>query len=70
VTATASTSSIDVVVQNDAARAARLRLPSSGTGLRGLRERAELLGGRLHAAEGVDGGFRLAVSVPRRETES
>lgn len=69
VTAVATTSSIDVVVQNEPPRGEALDLPSSGTGLRGLRERAELLGGRLEAEEGAAGGFRLAVSVPRRESE-
>lgn len=69
VTAVATTSSIDVVVQNEPARGAALHLPSSGTGLRGLRERAELLGGRLEAEAGAAGGFRLAVSIPRRESE-
>lgn len=65
----ATTSMIDVVVRNDASTAAALPLPSGGAGLRGLRERTELLGGRLEAATESDGGFRLAASLPRRESE-
>ena len=65
-----STATIDVVVENDPPTGAALILPSGGAGLRGLRERAELLGGRLTAAGGPDGAFRLAVSLPRRTPES
>lgn len=39
----------------------------SGHGLAGLRERAELLDGRLEAGAGPDGGFRLCVRVPLPE---
>jgi len=38
-----------------------------GFGLRGLRERAELLGGSLTAGNRAEGGFELRVSLPRRE---
>ncbi|MFS0792964.1 sensor histidine kinase [Microbacterium sp. 1P10AE] len=62
----ATTATIDVVISNDAPTEPALTLPSSGTGLRGLRERAELLGGRLDAASEAGGGFRLSVSLPRR----
>lgn len=65
----ATISTLDVVVRNEASAAEALPLPSGGAGLRGLRERAELLGGRLEAAREDDGGFRLAVSLPRREPE-
>jgi signal transduction histidine kinase len=64
-----TTASIQVVVDNDAPTTAALPLPSGGAGLRGLRERAELLGGSLDAASRSGGGFRLSVSLPRREPE-
>ncbi|HYC72917.1 MAG TPA: sensor histidine kinase [Opitutaceae bacterium] len=35
-----------------------------GFGLRGLRERTEVLGGRMDAGPGPAGGFRLAVELP------
>ncbi|BAJ73804.1 signal transduction histidine kinase, glucose-6-phosphate specific [Microbacterium testaceum StLB037] len=69
VTAVATTAAIDVVVQNDPPSQEGLRLPSSGTGLAGLRERAELLGGHLDAAARDGGGYRLRVTIPRRDSE-
>jgi len=69
VTAVATTAAIDVVVQNDPSTQEGLHLPSSGTGLAGLRERAELLGGHLDAATRAGGGYRLRVTIPRRESE-
>lgn len=69
VTAIADTAAIDVVIQNDASSERRLHLPSSGTGLLGLRERAELLGGHLDAAARSGGGYRLRVTIPRRDSE-
>ena len=36
----------------------------SGYGLIGLRERIELLGGRIETANRLDGGFALTVEVP------
>ncbi|MDO5645766.1 MAG: histidine kinase [Dermabacter sp.] len=41
-----------------------LALPSSGHGLIGLRERAELLGGSLDAHPTADGGFALTLRIP------
>lgn len=38
--------------------------PGGGFGLRGLRERVELLGGRIAAANRDEGGFALTVEVP------
>lgn len=61
-----TTATIDVVVHNGAPTAPALTLPSGGAGLRGLRERAELLGGRLDASPEPDGGYRLRVTLPRR----
>ncbi|MFJ4651850.1 sensor histidine kinase [Nocardia sp. NPDC088792] len=40
-------------------------LPSGGHGLRGLRERAELLEGTLTAGPRADGGFGLELRLPR-----
>lgn len=54
-------SGVDAAVGEPAAR-------RSGSGLLGLRERAEKLGGVL-AADQVDDGFRLGVSVPTRQGE-
>lgn len=54
-------SGVDAAVGEPAAR-------RSGSGLLGLRERAEKLGGVL-AADQVDDGFRLGVSVPTRPGE-
>ncbi|MBB1253568.1 sensor histidine kinase [Streptomyces alkaliterrae] len=42
----------------------RSGLPTGGHGLTGLRERAELLGGRLDAGPAEDGGFRVAAVLP------
>ncbi len=39
--------------------------PSSGSGLRGLRERMGQVGGQIDAGPQAGGGFRLAVTVPR-----
>lgn len=53
-----------LVLTNSAPTRAPHPLPSDRNGLLGLRERAELLGGSLHAGELADGGFRLAVELP------
>lgn len=39
-------------------------VPSAGYGLRGIRERVELLGGSIEAGSSVQGGFRLQVALP------
>ncbi|AZM74754.1 sensor histidine kinase [Streptomyces sp. KPB2] len=39
--------------------------PSGGRGLIGLRERARLAGGRVHAAPLPDGGFQVTARLPR-----
>jgi signal transduction histidine kinase len=36
----------------------------SGAGLRGMRERADALGGTLHAGPGPDGGWRVEAALP------
>jgi len=38
--------------------------PGAGFGLNGVRERIELLGGRMEAAARPEGGFALRVEVP------
>ncbi|MBO0687030.1 MAG: sensor histidine kinase, partial [Candidatus Dormibacteraeota bacterium] len=38
-----------------------------GNGLKGLRERVEARGGRLHWGPRQEGGFRLAVALPLKE---
>ncbi|MBI5109434.1 MAG: sensor histidine kinase [Rhodocyclales bacterium] len=38
--------------------------PGSGHGLVGMRERVVALGGRLEAAAGAEGGFRVSMSLP------
>ncbi|ATO16708.1 two-component sensor histidine kinase [Micromonospora sp. WMMA2032] len=47
----------------------RTRLPVSGHGLRGMRERVGLLGGTLVAGGTDGGGWRLRVRLPIRENE-
>jgi signal transduction histidine kinase len=37
---------------------------SSGAGVRGMRERAEALGGSLHAGPGAEGGWRVEATLP------
>ena len=45
---------------------ARSAIPGTGSGLIGLRERMDLVGGRLEHGRTPDGGFRLAASLPLR----
>jgi signal transduction histidine kinase len=52
-----------VVVTNPTAAPAADRVPGSGTGLVGLRERVQLAGGRLDAKSGR-GRFRLWAVLP------
>ena len=42
------------------------RTPGSGHGIAGMRERAQALGGTLHAAPRPDGGFRVRAILPTR----
>lgn len=51
-------------VRNGPGTGRPLALPSAGLGLVGLRERADLAGGRLDAAAAGDGGFELALRLP------
>lgn len=54
-----------VTVTNGAMTERPLELPGAGLGLRGLRERAEILGGTLDAGAIAD-GFRVRLSLPRQ----
>jgi signal transduction histidine kinase len=59
---------VTVEVTDDAPRRALSGLPrlapGGGHGLVGLRERAEALGGTLHAGPGPDGGWAVAAELP------
>lgn len=52
-------------IADDGAGAATLASETGGRGLLGMRERAELLGGRLSAGPADGGGFRVAAYIPR-----
>ncbi|MET7402669.1 sensor histidine kinase [Dactylosporangium sp. NPDC005572] len=58
---------VRVTVDDDGARPGRVR---DGYGLAGLRERATLLGGELHAGPGPDRGWRVAAELPRGRTDN
>jgi signal transduction histidine kinase len=53
-----------VEVADDGAGAATSASETGGRGLLGMRERAELLGGRLSAGPAEGGGFRVSASIP------
>ncbi|WKV75433.1 histidine kinase [Streptomyces sp. PCS3-D2] len=55
---------VEVTVTNTAPSAPALLLPGSRQGLTGLRERAELLGGRLTHGPTPGGGYRLHARFP------
>ena len=57
---------IRIVVANDAGHAQREVAPSTGQGLRGLRERTEAAGGTLRCGPTPSGGFELVVVLPVR----
>ncbi|MFE3448546.1 sensor histidine kinase [Nonomuraea sp. NPDC059194] len=57
-------SALEVVVSNQPPVRHAARLPESGWGLVGLRERVELVGGTLDAAPRPDGGFELRARIP------
>ncbi|MER7842893.1 histidine kinase [Kitasatospora sp. NPDC096077] len=59
-------SGLEVTVTNTPATSAGLRLPGSRTGIVGLRERAENLGGTLTSGPTPDGGYRVHVALPER----
>ncbi|WP_099037470.1 sensor histidine kinase [Mycobacterium neglectum] len=55
---------VHVTVSNDAPATARVAAPGTGIGLVAVRERAELLGGTVHAEPTDDGGFTVRAFVP------
>ena len=59
---------VHVVVSNDAPPSTRVASPSTGIGLVAMRERAEMLGGRVDAAATADGGFVVRGFVPYHST--
>jgi len=59
--------SIEVMVRDDGAGSVD---PGSGNGLRGMRERAEALGGTLLAGAAPDGGFQVRAVLPVRGDDS
>ncbi|MGW4404682.1 sensor histidine kinase [Nonomuraea sp. NPDC004702] len=66
VSLTAAPGGLAVEVRNGRPAAALLSLPSSGQGLRGMRERAHALGGTLTAGPAEDGGWLLTALLPTR----
>ncbi|WP_217184158.1 sensor histidine kinase [Streptomyces sp. AC495_CC817] len=54
---------VHIRVRNDAARSASTAT-GSGFGLRGMRERATLLGGTLSAGPSTDGGWTVEAAIP------
>lgn len=66
VSVTSSDEGLAVEVRNGRPPTAIERLPSSGRGLAGMRERVRTLGGTLSAGPDGDGGWVLAVHLPTR----
>jgi signal transduction histidine kinase len=54
---------LTIVVTDDGTGAAQ-RTTGSGTGVRGMRERAEALDGTLHSGPGAEGGWRVEATLP------
>lgn len=61
IAATVADGAIEAIVQDDGAGGAD---PAAGTGLRGLRDRVEALGGTLLVDSGPDMGTRLTATIP------
>ncbi|MFY1668580.1 sensor histidine kinase [Plantactinospora sp. WMMB334] len=57
-------SGVHLTVSNDAPATAHVAARGTGLGLAAIRERAELLGGTLHAETTCDGGFTVRAFVP------
>jgi signal transduction histidine kinase len=57
---------VHVTVSNKAPATARVASPGTGIGLIAIRERAELLGGTVHAGPTEDGGFAVRAFVPHQ----
>ena len=62
---------LTVTVSDDGNRSQALSpAKGGGMGISGMRERAELLGGTLHAAPGPDGGFTVTARLPASPAET
>ncbi|WP_326556875.1 sensor histidine kinase [Micromonospora sp. NBC_01796] len=59
----------EVAVRNRPSATAGVPLPGAGLGLVGLRERVELLDGRLEAGAEPDGGFTVRARIPYPDRE-
>lgn len=57
-------SGVHVTVSNNAPATARVAMPGTGIGLVAIRERAEVLGGTVHAEPTDNGGFTVRAFVP------
>ncbi|MFC4116104.1 sensor histidine kinase [Nonomuraea zeae] len=68
VAVTPSREGLNVEIQNGRPPTAIERLPSSGRGLAGMRERVRAVGGTLSAGPDGEGGWLLAASLPARLT--
>ncbi|MEV0236763.1 histidine kinase [Nonomuraea sp. NPDC050786] len=66
VTVAPSEQGLSVQIRNGRPPSAVERLPSSGRGLAGMRERVRTLGGTLSAGPDGEGGWLLAASLPSR----
>ncbi|MGC0416472.1 sensor histidine kinase [Embleya sp. AB8] len=60
---TARQRTVAIEVHNEPGHAAPNGLPSSGRGLAGMRERAAIFGGAVHAGPDPDGGYRVAATL-------
>ena len=58
-----------VQVRDDGRGAASTATTGGGRGLIGMRERVELLGGRLTTGPRAGGGYRVEARIPRAEDE-
>lgn len=56
--------SVEVKISNDAPKYPPRRYPSTHYGLKGLKDRADILGGSLSTESTIEGGFTLRFSVP------
>jgi signal transduction histidine kinase len=55
---------LTIAVADDGAGRPATTTTGAGTGVRGMRERAEALGGTLHAGPGEQGGWRVEATLP------
>ncbi|WP_380169611.1 sensor histidine kinase [Jannaschia sp. R86511] len=61
----ATEDAVQVLVKDDGAGTTSARGTGSGLGIVGMRERVELLGGRLEAGPSPDGGWAVHATLPR-----